>query len=281
MRLPRSCPLLARSRAPRRARLWAAAGTLLCVLAWGLPAQAASFQVSPTRFVFPLEERFTNYFTVTNNSPDFLRVRVTTAFLDTAADGGLVPVEHSPYDLGAWIVINPRRLSMGPSEKRVVRFSVRPPAGLAPGEYRTVVFFEELPPRPGERAGDAASARLQILTRIGVTIYGQVGEAAPQLRLDAPELAVEAQQVRFAAMLHNAGSGHATVDIAAAIRDGTGAERASLRTRVTVQRAQKRPLELRLERPAPGDYILRVTGTMDERTAFETELPFAVKDASP
>jgi P pilus assembly chaperone PapD len=258
------------------ARLVGAAAVLAALAADAPQARATAFQVSPTRFEFSLERRFTNFFTVTNNSGEELRLRVSTAFLELGPEGKLQEKGRQPLDLTPWIVLNPRRITLGPSEKRVVRFTVRPPAGLAAGEYRTVVLFEELPPRPGEHPQESTGFRVQILTRLGVTIYGSIGQAAPDPRLEQPAVTVEPAGVRLKAVLRNAGNAHAALQVVATLLAADGSEQGQASQHLTVQREQEAPFELTLPRPAPGSYRLRVVGRAESATVFERELPLTV-----
>ncbi|HKJ00264.1 MAG TPA: hypothetical protein VKB51_17460 [bacterium] len=247
----------------------------------GTPARAASFQVSPTRFEFSLERRFTNFFTVTNHSGQTLRLRVTTAFLEADDKGELKERQGSPYDMAPWIVLNPRRINLAPAEKRVVRFSIRPPAGLEPGEYRTVVFFEELPPRPGEVPQQGAGVRIQVLTRLGVTIYGSIGDARPDPHLDVPTVTVAADAVSLTTAAWNSGNARATLDLNATLVAADGSEQGHAEQRVVLQRGQQRDLSLKLPRPEPGTYRLRVHAHTEKGVLFETELPVTVGTGTP
>jgi P pilus assembly chaperone PapD len=266
-------------RAPALPRAPRGALALLALLALLLPggvARAGSFQVAPTRFEFSLERRFTNFFTVSNNSGEPLRLRISTAFLEPDAKGELKPRPGSPYDLGPWMVINPRRVNLAPSEKRVVRFTVRPPAGLAPGEYRTVVFFEELPPRPEDVGQEGSGVRIQILTRLGVTVYGSIGKPAAELSFTGPSVSAGPEGVQFKATAGNAGNAHATLDILATLLGADGAEQGHAEERLVLQRGQQRPLVLAVPRPAPGAYRLRVQARAGDRIVYEGELPVRV-----
>ena len=243
--------------------------------AWG-----AAFQVSPTRFEFSLERRFTDYFTVTNNSGELLRLRVTTAFLAEDDAGTLREREGHPHDLAPWLVLNPRRITLGPAEKRVVRFSVRPPAGLSPGEYRTVVFFEELPPRPEEPERDGAGFRIQILTRLGVTIYGRVGNPRADPRLEAPTVAVQADALLVKGVLFNAGAAHATLDLVATLLGEGDAEVNRAEQRLTLQREQRHAFAFTLPRPPAGTYRLRLRGLVDKQPVLDVERTVTVEPST-
>jgi P pilus assembly chaperone PapD len=271
------------ARRPGRAALLAAcAAALLAALALpgGGTARAASFQVSPTRFEFSLERRFTNFFTVTNNADKPLRLRISAAYLDADAKGALVERTGAPYDMAPWLVLNPRRITLAPSEKRVVRFSVRPPAGLAPGEYRTVVLFEELPPRPGEVTQQGMGVHIEILTRLGVTIYGTVGTPGTDPVVERPAATVAADGVHFHATARNAGTGHTTLDLQATLLAADGSAAGQATERLVVQREQERPVAFTIARPAPGAYRLQVRVREGERMVFQAELPVTVGAAT-
>lgn len=253
------------------AGLWLAGASA----AWG-----AAFQVSPTRFEFSLSQRFTNFFTVTNNADQPVRVRVYAAFV-TRRDGELVEVEQHPYDLSQWLVLNPRRLNLRPGQRQVVRFSVRPPGGLAEGEYRAVVFFEELPPPPSESgaAGDTGdvSFQLRLLTRLGITIYGTVG--SPSAALTARQTGVEVgeRQLRVQGVLRNSGNKHARTELTAVLETTNGLEAQRVNQQVILQRDQEQPFTLELKRPAGGDYRVRFTAAQPDGPVLVNEtLPVQV-----
>lgn len=249
-------------------------------LLWSAAAGAASFQVSPTRFEFSLERRFTDFFNVTNNSGDALRLRITTAFIDFDPGGKLIERKDSPYDIAPWIVLNPRRITLAPGEKRVVRFTIRPPDGLKEGEYRTVVFFEEQPLRPEERKAEGTGFQISLLTRLGVTIYGRVGASAPDLTLEQPSALLEPQQVLLKGVLRNAGTAHSTFDVLATLLRADGTEQGRAQERLTLQRGQRRALELKLARPGPGAYTVKVQGRVEDKTVFAAEVPLTVPPTS-
>lgn len=261
---------------PRLGRLLGAAALLGALLGASAVAHATSFQVSPTRFEFSLARRFTNFFTVTNNSGAVLRLRVSTGFLEPDAQGKLQPVTGSPYDMAGWLVINPRRMNLAPEEKRVVRFTVRPPSGLAPGEYRTVVFFEELPPRPQAHAPEGMGLEIKLLTRLGITIYGVMGHPQAEFKVEPPTAQVTAGGVHVHAVVHNTGRLHATLDCKATLLDASGKAQGKADLRMVLQRGQQRPFRLTIPRPSAGTYRLHVTVNDGEHTVLDTELPITV-----
>jgi P pilus assembly chaperone PapD len=260
----------------KRVFLFAAAIVLLS----GARADAASFQVSPVRFEFPLDASFTNFFTVTNNSDKALRVRVYPKFVQIDENGVMVETAESPFDLSSWVVINPRFVSLGPLEKRVVRFSVRAPEKPpAPGEYRAVVFFEELPNPPDPAApdtGKGTTIRLDLLTRLGATLYGMAGE---------PKLAVTAElgSTEFAdghwvhsVVLVNRGNAHVVLDAEANLLGADGKALRTWKDLIALQRDQRRVLKLDWQIPPPGSYSLVLVATGKGIAPVEARLPVKV-----
>lgn len=277
----RPCRCIAPAR--RGARSLAALGPLATLVALALlcagTALAASFQVSPTRFEFPLERRFTNFFTVTNNSGAPLRLRVVTSFVEIDAEGKMSELQNQPLDLAPWVVFNPRRVTLLAGEKRVVRFTVRPPEQLPTGEFRTVVFFEELPERPDEQAAASAESgfRIKLLTRVGITLYGQVGPLAAEIALRDPTVVVSQETLDVSALLTNAGNAHAQIAVTAELLGGADTVPAPAEERLTLQRTQQRRIRLQLQRPPPGTYRVRLTAASAERTWHQQELPVTIE----
>jgi len=254
----------------------------LLLLAAGLPSpvRGASFQVSPTRFEFPLDKRFTNFFTVTNTSATRLRLRAYVAFLDVSENNTLVPVKGNPLDLSQYVVINPRKFSLGAGGKRVVRFSVRPPPVIEQGEYRAVVFFDELPEGSAQAPSDSStsgapgslgSVRIKLLTRLGITLYGMKGEKEPGATLANAEFSQDDQGVLVRGRAINTGNVRVTLNLHARMMEGEERDIASREIKLVVQRNQWREFSIRLIKPDIPDYRVILTGADGDRVYFEQE----------
>lgn len=267
----RAFPLL--SRPPLR-RGAAALALAAVALAGALPAGAASFRVSPTRFTFSLDERFTEFFTVTNTAGEPVRIRIYPRFVKLDERNRMTEVEGHPYDLSRYVVINPRRISLRPEQRRVIRFSVRPPPHPEPGEYRTVIFFEELPPPPAERQpareeGEQVELQLRLLTRLGVPLYGMAGERRVDARYAGGEARVEPDAVVFEGTLVNQGNAHLPLDVELRMVDANRTEVAAHQGRIVVQRGQRLIWSHRLPRPGPGRYVVLFTATNEDLQVVE------------
>ena len=258
---------------------------LLAIIAPMVPqvAWSASFQVSPTRFEFKLNKRFTDSFTVTNNSQKRLRLRVFTSFLDVDDSNKLVPVKNHQLDLSKYVVINPRKFVLRPGQKRVVRFSVRrPPASLAPGEYRVVVFFAELPIFSGKKApppkpstqGGIGRVRIELLTRLGITMYGMKGKPNLKAVLERAKVSLESDRVVVEGRAINKGNVRIPLTLNATLADLTGKTWKSVHGKIVVQRQQWREFRLMLPRPPRGQYRIHLSGSSGKTVLFQSSLRF-------
>ena len=244
------------------------------------PAHGASFRISPTRFEFPLTKRFTNFFTLTNISRESVRVRVYARFVEVGEKNQIIEKVGHPHDLSRWLVFNPRLLTVRPKQRRTIRFSVRPPKGLSAGEYRAVVFFEELPPQVERKktGGDPNSLSLQLtlLTRVGVTIYGMVGKPHVEVRVSERGVEVGDGTLVVTLLIENAGNAHLPVTLVARLLDSANDEMEKANSMVVIHRAQKHRWEFRTDTPPPGKYRLALSGSSNKKPLFQTEFPFEV-----
>lgn len=126
----------------------------------------ASFNVTPNRFIFNIDQPTTEVLEITNNSNSPQRIRVYPGMADGQAE------EHY---LGEWLVIHPPVFTIEPGDTRGVRFSVRPPDDLADGEYRSLLYIEELA-LEDDIAEEQEGVDFQLLTKLGINLYGKYGD---------------------------------------------------------------------------------------------------------
>jgi len=249
-------------------------------------AGAASLQVSPTRFEFSLDKRFTNYFIVTNNASQPVRIRIYAQFVRFDEGSRIRTEEGHPHDLGRWLVLNPRRMSLQGQERRVVRFSVRPPATIEPGEYRTVVFFEELPGPPTRTKPRAPQNQqgigleLNLLTRLGVSLYGMKGERRAAVELGEAQAGIEGQKLVLTGLLRNTGNIHVPLRLEGELVTDAQETVETVSTPFIIQRDGTRRFTLSWEKPPPGLYHIRFTGTAPDIQVIERTYPVDVPQPS-
>jgi len=118
----------------------------------------------------------------------------------------LVLADSAPADAPSalsWVRAYPRRLVLAPGESQVVRIIVRPPAGVAAGEYWARLVVNAVPQVPAvEQTQGQATMRLRIGTRIVGGLHFRVGRLSTSL-------AVERASAR-----RDSGKVHLTVDLA-------------------------------------------------------------------
>lgn len=74
----------------------------------------------------------------------------------------------------AMITFAPRRVTLLPGQPQSVRISIRPPAGIADGEYRVHLNFRAIPPAvkvdPADSAASAIGVTIKLIPVYGITI---------------------------------------------------------------------------------------------------------------
>ncbi|MGL5124967.1 MAG: fimbrial biogenesis chaperone [Fusobacteriaceae bacterium] len=117
--------------------------------------------VAPGVFDVSLDRPVTEEIIVVNNSNEPIRLKVYT--------GKDTDTESEDY-LGEWVRVFPRTLSIDGQSERRVKFSVRPPKDIQNGEYKGLIFIEELP-----EVVEGKSS-LTLAGRHGLTVYGTKGK---------------------------------------------------------------------------------------------------------
>ena len=254
---------------------------------WGSTQRAlgASFQVSPLRFELSLDRRYTDVFIIYNISSQPLRIRVNPRFMSRDATGKLVETQSRTQDLSSWVFINPRMIRIQPADKQIVRFTVRPPAELDEGEYRTVLFIEELPKAPVSKApspnGDqqGVDLRLNNLTRLGVNIYGLKGTRQNDLVFELGKVTIEGDRTLFTGNLRNRGNAHVLLSMKARLVSEDDDVAHVEETRVILQRDEVQRWRLITQIPLPGTYYLHITAS--HRDSILIEQSFLIQFAIP
>ena len=83
--------------------------------------------------------------------------------------------------LEKWTTIYPKIVTIIPGGQKTVKFAIEPPEGLAKGEYRALIFFEELEQRALDFSGgkvivsESVGTQLNFMISLGVVVYGYVG----------------------------------------------------------------------------------------------------------
>jgi P pilus assembly chaperone PapD len=142
------------------------------------------------------------FITVTNDSDKPFRARVYAEAFTYDRDSGFQSLKSTPTDLTPYLQFSPRELVVQPGVNRRIRLITRFPPSLPTGEYRAVIFTENL-----SETQDAAGNKVSLATRIGATFYVRQGTLAPNLSADSASW--NAQQQKIQVLVKNTGQASA------------------------------------------------------------------------
>lgn len=124
----------------------------------------------------------------------------------------------------AWLRAYPRRLVLAPGESQVVRIIVRPPAGLAAGEYWARLVVNAVPQVPAvEQTQGAATMRLRIGTRIVGALHYRAGRLNTSVAVERASVARADDKVHLTLDLARGGNAAFIGRVRARLLDASGA----------------------------------------------------------
>lgn len=139
-----------------------------------LVTKAFSIEITPSTFVYKL---------------DGLGLTQDVVFYNRKDRPERVKVSFKPYNedkdekyLGKWGTIFPKIVTIGPDQQKTVKFSIEPPSGLPNGEYRALLFMEELEQKSLNNVEgkvvlkNGSTTQINMLINLGVVVYGYVGD---------------------------------------------------------------------------------------------------------
>lgn len=212
-------------------RAWRAAALLLAFLP-GLAS--ADLLVYPTRLVFEGNERAAQL-DLNNNGAEPATYRITLVNRRMTETGGFVDVA-SPASgemfAGDMVRFSPRQVVLAPGATQTVRVSVRKPADLADGEYRSHLSFERVPEARGstsvEGQGGSGEVGVQLRMLVGVTIPVIVRHGATSATVSISGLELQKAGANgpttLAFVLHRSGNRSVYGDLGASFTPAGGTE---------------------------------------------------------
>lgn len=121
---------------------------------------------------------------VTNTTNEVFRARVYAEPFTYDRDKGFQSIPTNPNDLTPYLQFSPRELTVPPGTTRRVRLIARIPGNAPDGEYRAVVFTENL-----VEIKDSTGSNVTLKARVGSTIYVRKGNvSAPSFNVDSAGL---------------------------------------------------------------------------------------------
>ena len=152
---------------------------LLLVLALPPLPALAELMLNPNRVVLAKNQRAAQVELI-NNSAEPTTYRISVVNRRMTETGEFVSVtEAGPDDrfADAMISYSPRQVTLQPGSTQVVRLMIRKPDGLAEGEYRSHLHFEQIPEAGAQPNSIETGAKGP--QRIGVVIKTLIGASIP------------------------------------------------------------------------------------------------------
>jgi P pilus assembly chaperone PapD len=166
---------------------------LSTVLFW---ASSAMAQVSISPLVVEMEAKrgqAQGVINVGNETNAPFRARVYAEPFTYSRDAGFQTLKKGETsDLTPYLQFSPRELNIPPGVERRIRFITRLPPSLPDGEYRAVVFTENL-----TQAIDEGGNSIGLTTRIGVTIYVRKGDLSGALTVENASWNPQQRQIQM------------------------------------------------------------------------------------
>lgn len=157
--------------------------------------QIANAQVTAFPMVLELESKrgkSKGSINIKNEGNAAFRARVYAAPF-TYNKNGFESLESSPKDLTPYLTFSPRELVVQPGQTRTIRVVSRFLPSMAQGEYRAVIFTENLQVTETKKG----SATIGIVPRIGMTVYARHGELSPNFTVKDVRLNPENKQIQL------------------------------------------------------------------------------------
>ncbi len=149
-------------------------GRWLTALLTMLPlAAAAQIGISPRILVADLDHNPRGHsFRLLNLSPADVSIEVEVAHFAMDEDNLPIVIASTPESLDQWLIVNPLRFDLPAGQSQTVRLAFRPQQQLAPGEYRAMLYFTEIPSPPPPNEPPKIRSRF----RLGAAVYAWTGE---------------------------------------------------------------------------------------------------------
>lgn len=274
--------------------------SLISLFTWGIPsANAIDVGVSPSRIELDIKAKQarSNSIQITNlsNKPAEMKAYVRNWIMDEKNE--LEDAPSSEQSLDQWIVFTPSRFTIPPRSTQTIRFAIRPKVKPAPGEYRAVIYLEEV------GADNPDSQAISTLGRVGVVVYGYTGEVKRVGTVNSVSVDTKSNVIKALFDVSNKGNAHIRMNGQYAIWPaanypgakatqpiaGVGNPKTKLPANIVqagnlelppILPDNRRQLLLPLTRQLPpGNYVLDINGNLSGM-AVDTGIPFTVPAAA-
>jgi P pilus assembly chaperone PapD len=165
----------------------------------------ARLAVSPHRYEVSFDQRGgrTEALMVKNLSDEPVTVRITLANWDLDQDNQVRVIEPREDSLDQWLVVNPLQVTIPPDTPQTIRWAIMPRQAPQTGEYRALLFVEELLDDKPTQTG----TQLRMKMRMGIPVYAQYGDAVDAAAID--RVGADRSGAAIELALSNVGNRHA------------------------------------------------------------------------
>ncbi len=185
--------------ADRLTRKW---GWLLLALLLLLPLRSAwaDLMVTPTRIIFDKNQR-TAQLDLVNSGSETATYRISVVNRRMGEAGEFISIDSpAPGEQFAdgLLRYSPRQVVLAPGAGQVIRISLRKPANLPAGEYRSHLQFDRVPEAKGSTSIEALNlpageigeigVQLEMLVGLSIPVIVRHGETAASVALSGLEL---------------------------------------------------------------------------------------------
>jgi P pilus assembly chaperone PapD len=144
-------------------------------------AHAGSYSVGPLITIVDVKNsQARGTLNISNGGTEPIRVRIYVEDFSYTKDKGFSIIPTHPYSAVKYLQFSPRELVIPPNVTRNVRVNILLPSSLPDGEYRAVVFSEELKDAPKPQPGVATAV---FRTRIGSVFFVSKGSGKPDIAI--------------------------------------------------------------------------------------------------
>lgn len=176
------------------------------MLLWGGTAKA---QVGLAPIVIQTEAKNGQaqaFISVKNNGTEAFRARVYVEPFTYTKDDGFQTLPSSPSDITQYLQYSPRELNIAAGAERKVRLIVRFPPSLPDGEYRAIIFTENLKPSVSTSSEGFTQ---EVTGRIGSTFFVRKGNVQPNFVFDSATWNSQRKQIQV--LVRNTGKASAYI----------------------------------------------------------------------
>ncbi|MDQ2989603.1 MAG: fimbria/pilus periplasmic chaperone [Pseudomonadota bacterium] len=200
-----------------------------------LPAHA-DLMINPTRIVFDKNKRSAQIDLINDGatSATYRLALVNRRMTDAGEFNAIETAGPGDAFADAMLVYSPRQITLAPGAQQLVRIALRKPEELAPGEYRSHLFFEKVAETTAaqniENLGRAPAGEVGVsitaLLGVSIPLIVRHGDTAAQVSIDhlALEPAGAGQAPLLSLQLNRSGNRSVFGDLTASFKPQGGAE---------------------------------------------------------